>query len=150
MKFLCDQMLVRLGRWLRAAGYDTEIIEQSIPDDEILEQAIEEGRLLLTRDKHLREMRGHRKSVIWLDANTLEDCVKELTKQVDINWMKAPFSRCLLCNNPLVKAAEEHLLQQVPEDILEKSNIFWYCGKCQKVYWEGSHTQRMRQKLMSW
>lgn len=35
MKFLCDHMLSRLGKWLRAAGYDTEIIVSSISDHEI-------------------------------------------------------------------------------------------------------------------
>ena len=56
MKFLCDQMLARLGRWLRAAGYDTLIIEKSLDDKEIFKQAKEEKRLLITRDKQILDL----------------------------------------------------------------------------------------------
>ena len=55
---LCDRMLIRLGRWLRAAGYDTEIAADAIADRLLLDHAIREGRLLLTRDRKLAEHRG--------------------------------------------------------------------------------------------
>jgi uncharacterized protein len=68
-KFLCDHMLVRLGRWLRAAGYDTAIIEDALSDREILDRAIHEERLLLTRDSHFLKMIAPEKTVIYLRGN---------------------------------------------------------------------------------
>jgi hypothetical protein len=34
-RFLCDEMLVGLGRWLRIAGYDTVIAERGRNDREL-------------------------------------------------------------------------------------------------------------------
>ena len=39
LRLLCDEMLAGLGRWLRLAGYDTEIAERGCRDRDILEQA---------------------------------------------------------------------------------------------------------------
>ena len=52
-------MLQRLGRWLRAAGYDTLIARNAESDYELLRQALDEGRLLITRD---RELAKHRRA----------------------------------------------------------------------------------------
>lgn len=53
MRFLCDEMLVRLARLLRSAGYDTYLAAGGEPDPELLKVAVREGRILLTRDKRL-------------------------------------------------------------------------------------------------
>jgi uncharacterized protein with PIN domain len=56
MKFFCDYMLVRLGKWLRAAGYDTKIATPHQTDQMILEEALGEKRYLVTRDSHFLQM----------------------------------------------------------------------------------------------
>ena len=33
---MCDEMLLRLGRWLRAAGYDTAIAEGGMEDPALI------------------------------------------------------------------------------------------------------------------
>ena len=53
MRFLCDEMLLRLARLLRAAGYDTYLASGGEPDAALLKLAREEGRMLITRDKRL-------------------------------------------------------------------------------------------------
>jgi hypothetical protein len=53
MRFLCDEMLGRLARLLRAAGYDTYLAAKAEPDDELIRLARREGRILVTRDKRL-------------------------------------------------------------------------------------------------
>lgn len=149
MKFLCDQMLVRLGRWLRAAGYDTVIASQSaaLSDCELLEQAKKEKRLLLTRDRHFCEMKDSQELIVWLKVNTLEECIIELSKKLPIDWLKDPFSRCLLCNSSLIDADAAILNKLLPQNIIVQHKHFWFCPHCQKVYWHGSHTYRMRQEL---
>lgn len=147
MKFLCDQMLIRLGRWLRAAGYDTGIVEQNKKDKEILNLALQEERLLITRDRHFLEMKESKGKVIWLSSNHLEDCVKELTSKVPINWLLAPFSRCMVCNHYLEAAPSD---AQAPPNIKEGGYQLWLCTKCGKIYWQGSHTKRMLDSLVKW
>lgn len=150
MKFLCDEMLEGLGRWLRGAGYDTKVITVSVQDREILDIALAEHRLLLTRDRHFLEMKDGIETVIHLNCNTMEDCIKELSRKLNIDWLFRPFSRCLTCNTPFIKPNEKTALEQVPEDILFTAKPLWYCPACQKVYWEGSHTDHMLKQLQEW
>lgn len=150
MKFLCDQMLAGLGRWLRAAGYDTEIVETPIEDGKILESALREKRLLLTRDQHFTEMQAAEKTVIFLTGNSVEECILELNRLLKVDWLLDPFSRCLQCNSLLVEPDAQSIRTQVPADVLSFSDRFWYCPQCQKVFWKGSHTDRMLEQLEAW
>ena len=148
MQLICDEMLRRLGRWLRAAGYDTLIIEENMPDQAVLEIAKNTNRLLITRDQALAKTPKAKEIVILLKSNLLEDCIHELSKKLPINWLQAPFTRCLICNSALVDAPQE-ALKDVPDDVKERGSYYKFCQTCHKVYWEGSHTKRMHDKLNS-
>lgn len=140
-------MLARLGRWLRAAGYDTVIVKKSCDDRLILEQALSKERLLLTRDRHFLEMA--QPCIIWLKGNLLTECVREFSQKVPINWLYKPFSRCLVCNCEL-KPADNTALKLVSKAIQSEQHTFWFCDDCQKVYWDGSHTKRMLRQMHEW
>ncbi|MFT4552088.1 MAG: hypothetical protein ACI9S8_000710 [Chlamydiales bacterium] len=142
-------MLTKLGRWIRAAGYDAHLERQSRPDKEIFLQALRENRLLITRDKHFIHMKGYEECVLWIRSNDLESSVRELKEMIGIDWLMDPFSRCLKCNEKFVEANEEDLAT-VPSYILNSSKTFWKCPECRKVYWEGSHTISMLERLTLW
>ncbi|MFO7604601.1 MAG: DUF5615 family PIN-like protein [Gammaproteobacteria bacterium] len=144
--FLCDAMLQRLGRWLRVAGYDVVMAREGETDYELLRRAIDEGRLLLTRDRQLAAMRRAADTVILLQSDSVEACAQELATRLALNWLLDPFSRCLQCNTLLIpaSAAQRHA---VPEDI---HSPVYYCPVCQQVFWDGSHVQRMRAHLARW
>lgn len=149
MRFLLDEMLSRLGRWLCAAGYDAEIVAKGVSDDHILEWAKRDHRILISRDKHFLEKDTEGIILIYLESNQLIDCVQELTRKLPINWTYKPFSRCTLCNSQLIKVEKEGAVQ-VPPDVLETCTQLWKCQQCQKFYWEGSHTERMLSTLRQW
>lgn len=148
-KFLCDEMLVGLARWLRAAGYDTSVCARGQNDRAILDLSIKEHRLLLTRDHKLSEFRNARDTVIWLDCNNIDTCVKELGKKITIDWMLAPFSRCMRCNTMLT-AANPADISRVPLESQKLADPLMYCPSCDRVYWQGGHVERMRNKLQKW
>jgi len=149
VKFLCDEMLQRLGRWLRAAGYDTVIETQGRRDYELLKQALAEQRYLITRDRELNEYRRAPGTVILLECERLDDCVAELGRHLDINWLHQPFVRCMVCNTPLTDSRPQNL-DALPERLKASLDTAFYCPACQKVYWEGSHVNRMRRQLEAW
>lgn len=149
MKFLCDTMLADLGKWLRTAGHDTLIASKEKSDIEIYEEAVKDGRLLLTRDRDFLAMPKSNQIVVWLQVSNLEEFAAELNHKVGLNWLFKPFSRCLLCNHCLV-IAEAANREAVPHDVLEKGGLIWYCPDCEKPFWEGSHTKHMLQKLTEW
>lgn len=147
VKFICDHMLVRLGRWLRAAGYDTIIVQGHLSDTEIYEMALNENRFLITRDTGFIEKGSS--LVIWLEANKIEDCIRELSSKININWLKAPFSRCLECNH-LLEDASSSEIQSLPQDVQATGKHIMKCSPCNKFYWLGSHTERMFNQLKKW
>lgn len=142
-------MFTRLGRWLRAAGYDTLIIDYPFSDRNIAALALKERRFLVTRDRHFFDYPEVSDRLIWLKANSVEDCVKELSTQLPLNWTLAPFSRCLLCNQQLVSTTSKGLAL-APKEIRKRFHTFWLCCHCGKIYWQGSHTKKMLEALRSW
>src|SRR3989304_6170142 len=59
-RFLCDEMLGRLCRYLRAAGYDALLANGDRSDGELLRQCREEGRYFLTQDQLVHEHKAAR------------------------------------------------------------------------------------------
>jgi uncharacterized protein with PIN domain len=148
-RFLCDEMLQKLAHWLRAAGYDTELAIEGDNDRDLLEKAIDEKRYLITRDRKFAEFRHAPGTVILLHSNDMQQCAKELQQKLTINWLSNPFSRCLLCNTPLIPAPPSDL-EYVPPQSRAVINKLLRCPQCDKLYWEGSHVRRLRNMFTQW
>lgn len=148
-RFLCDEMLKGLGRWLRIAGYDTRIANDGDQDRDLIQQALEEKRLFLTRDRKVMEIRHAKDVSLLLNSNSLAEWVEELKQRLALDWLYQPFSRCLLCNTPFVHA-DPALIDQVPEQSREHLHTLLYCTHCNKLYWDGGHVKRMHKQLSKW
>lgn len=142
-------MLQRLGRWLRTAGYDAEIVNDGRHDYELIQQARKENRLFLSCDQALSEYRGADKVVVILDAGTLDELVKQTTDKCQVNWKMLPFSRCLSCNT-LLNEATAGQRENMAVDKNTSLDEIYYCSSCNKIYWEGEHVLRMREQLDNW
>jgi len=142
-------MLKRLAHWLRAAGYDTDIAEDGVNDRALLEKAIKENRLFITRDRKLTEFRHAAGTVILLHSNNMHSCAKELQNILSVNWFLKPFSRCMLCNTPLI-IADPICIKKVPSQSRASIKQLLYCSHCEKLYWEGSHVKRLRNMFSQW
>ena len=148
-RFLCDVMLARLARYLRAAGLDTTLAIESATDAEILREAIDNGRWLLTADRKITEHKAAKGHVIQLPFGSLDLQAAVLGGQFGIDWLSHAFTRCLMDNTPLQPATTEHA-QQVPDDVRQTEDELLACPTCGRVYWCGSHYKRMRRKLAEW
>lgn len=147
--FLCDAMLARLGRWLRAAGYDTLIAHGGTDDRDIITRAISDRRIILTRDRKLREIRGAMEHAAVLHGERLADLVAEITGRFAVDWTARPFSRCLVCNLPL-SPAPPVALNRLPPDVPTTAASINYCRQCDRLYWPGGHVRRMLRRLERW
>lgn len=148
-KFLCDEMLQRLGSWLRAAGYDTLIAKDAEDDYQLLRRAIDKGRLLITRDKELASHRRAGGTVVYIECDNLEQCIADLSGKLDIDWLMNPFTRCMNCNTVLIDATPTQL-RSLPPKTKEHVDAAFYCPQCKQVFWGGSHVKRMRGHLEEW
>jgi uncharacterized protein with PIN domain len=150
MKLLCDEMLHRLGRWLRAAGYDTGIAAGGRPDRALVAHCAAEGRVLLTRDRHLAEIATARHvPVLRLSEATVGEQARTLRAALGIDWQYAPFTRCLVDNAPLGLAPPE-MTAQVPPDSRAAGGPLRRCPECGRLYWPGGHVRRMQARLAEW
>lgn len=143
MRFLCDEMLARLARLLRAAGYDTYLAAAGEPDAELIKTARREGRILVTRDKRLAA--AAEESVI-VEGWGVDAEAHALSRAAVLDWEFAPFSRCVVDNAHLRDATDEELAS-LPSRARARGGPFRLCPACGRSYWPGSHVRRMEARL---
>lgn len=148
-RFIVDEMLANLAHWLRAAGYDAELAEGGMADRELIKLARADQRWLLTRDHKMIEFRQAAETVILLRCQRLDDCVMQLNHHLAIHWLYKPLSRCMMCNAVIEPASDLHWLR-VPATSRQYAESLYWCPGCDRVYWEGSHSRRIRQRLQDW
>lgn len=148
-RFICDEMLIRLARWLRAAGYDVELVTHDVNDRDVMAQAKANGRVILTRDRKFLERRGADTLVFLVISGRIDEQVREITGPLGIDWLKAPFSRCIVDNTP-VRPANEGEIANLPWSRRGMTGPFTSCPECGRLYWTGGHTRRMRGELEAW
>jgi uncharacterized protein len=146
MRLLCDEMLKGVGRWLRAAGYDVAIVDDGAHDDELLARAAAENRLLLTCDRRLAGRAAPDATVIVLRTERFDSAARELRERLRVDWLHAPFTRCLVDNAPLIPADEEGI-DALPATVRQGDGPIMRCPECHRPYWPGSHVRRMLAKL---
>ncbi len=145
-RFLFDEMLVRLGRWMRSAGYDAGIASSGTGDAALIAAAIIDDRLVVTRDRRLAERRGAAGRVLVLASSDLPGQARELAEHCRIDWLFRPFTRCVVDNTVLVAASSEHIAA-APPGVRARGGPFMACPSCARLYWQGSHHERMRARL---
>jgi hypothetical protein len=146
LRFLLDVHVGRLAAYLRMAGFDALYSNQAA-DAELAGLVAREGRVLLTRDRYLL-MRTAVQRGYWVRSTQPKQQLLEVVKRFDLVGSMQPFTRCLSCNTLLKEVARETVLDRLPPKVWEK-DTFRVCPGCQRVYWEGSHYQRMS-KLLRW
>lgn len=140
-KFILDVHLGTLSKYLRMLGFDA-LYENDYSDNQIIEIAIGEKRAILTRDlgilKQSRVKRGY-----WVRSTKTLLQVEEVINRFQLQKEIKEFSRCVRCNNILKPIKKEKVLLSVPPRVKEAFNEYFYCRLCDKIYWKGSHFEKM-------
>lgn len=147
LRFFADVMVSRLVRWLRALGIDT-IWEDRIADGDLVRRALAEHRWILTLDKGLPE-EWRVGNVLLLKSEEPLEQLREIAERFRLEMPGKLFTRCLICNTELRPAKENEIVELVPENIRQNQIDFRFCQTCAKVYWNGSHTDRMKTAIES-
>jgi len=144
-RFVADRMLGKLARWLRVLGYDTLYLGGA--GDEVIRQGLEEGRVLLTRNRraHPWLKRGR---VVVIKADDPREQLREVVRQLHLTLAEeALLIRCLGCNRPLATVGKEEVRGEVPDYVWQTHAEFRRCQGCGRVFWAGSHAENMRHRL---
>lgn len=142
LKFILDVHLGRLARYLRLCGFDT-LFSSFFDDREIIDTAIKEKRIILTRDKQLlkdsRVTHGY-----WIRSQDPNEQLEEVFCRFDLRDRLALFSRCISCNTPLREVSKEEIQHRLLADTSRYFSKFTRCPLCDRIYWAGSHYDNMR------
>lgn len=144
-QFIADVHLGRLAKSLRLLGLDT-LYTNHWSKPELIRLAVTEHRVLLSRNAALAPNPFTRTLII-----TSEDPVQQL-EQVVLHFSLTdqqlnPYSRCLVCNEPIVPVPKEAVAHLIPEQTRLYYHRFWQCPQCLRVYWKGAHYQRMQELI---
>ncbi|MDR5803789.1 Mut7-C RNAse domain-containing protein [Caballeronia sp. LZ001] len=145
LRFIADAHLGGLAQLLRLAGFDTRY-DNNFADDEIERLAHDEARIVLTRDRELLK----RKNLLhgcYVRALHADEQWREVAERLDLAPHVRAFRLCLMCNAPLRRAAASEIDDRVPDGVRERHTRFVTCDVCRRVFWEGSHWKRMRERI---
>lgn len=145
-RFVLDVHLRKLARRLRLLGFDTDY-EEHRDDPELADISAQENRILLTRDRGLLKRKKVTRGLIIRNTDP-EKQVIEVLQRLYLRNSIQPFTRCITCNGIIAAVDMESetftsVRDTIPPGVLAWCREYYICASCGKVYWKGSHYDRM-------
>ena len=147
-RFVLDVHLGKLARYLRLIGLDA-LYRNDYDDPTIVLISRHQQRIILTRDRGILKT-GTVTHGYWLRETDPREQLREVVRVFDLKGSIRkgnikPFTRCLRCNGELRPVDKSEVVEQLPLDVREAYEQFVRCAGCDKVYWAGTHYQRMQE-----
>ena len=137
MKFLVDQPLGGLAKWLRFCGFDATLLRLA-PDKPGSWPPLQPQTHILTRQAACQRL--NRPDLLVLAAPDPEGQLTEVIRRLHLTPRHLkPLTRCRHCNDPLVPLERDLVQGRVPEHVFLTHVRFYECPCCHRVYWPGSH-----------
>jgi uncharacterized protein len=144
-KFILDVHLGKLAKYLRLCGFDT-LYRTDFDDREIIDLSLKEKRIILTHDigllKNNLVTHGY-----WIRSQFHYEQLSEVLLRFDLVNQIIPFTRCMECNGLLTEVAKADILDRLLPHTREIFEKFLKCSGCNRIYWEGSHYEKMRKYI---
>lgn len=143
-----DENVGKLAKLLRLLGYDT-LFFTGEADTQMVNLALAENRIILTRDTHISERRtitgGHVKAIL-VSSDDIEEQIRQVVASLHLDNFR-PFTICLEDNQPLISRTREEVQSLVPPYVWETQKEYVECPKCHRIYWKGTHWNAMTRRL---
>jgi uncharacterized protein len=151
IKFIADENVGRLAKLLRLLGFDTFFFKDG-DDSRIVEIALNENRIILTRDSHISERRlilNQRVKLVLIHSDRRLEQLKQVEDELGLRNKSTPFRLCLECNLPLRPIPPEAARERVPPFVFQTQKNYTECPQCGRVFWKGTHWQAMTRQLLN-
>ncbi len=149
IKFIVDNNVGKLAKWLRIMGYDALFFDAE-DDSNMIATALAEGRVILTRDTQIMKRRvitsGQLKAIL-IESDKPEQQMHQVIATLNLDRQYRPFTICLECNQPLLERSKQEVKDRVPPYVFQTQSQFMECPACHRIYWRGTHWQAMTRKL---
>lgn len=145
--FIVDAMLGNLAKKLRVLGYDSTYFS-SVEDEKLVIIAKNEKRIILTKDEQLVKAAQNQGIVsILIRGNDELEQIAQINAKIKLEKfvIDSNSSRCAACNGKLQPIEKYRIINKVPEGVLEREENFWMCDGCKKIYWQGTHFEKLQE-----
>lgn len=147
IRLILDVHLGKLARYMRLLGFDT-MYQTYLEDDQIVSIASRENRIVLTRDiqllKNSQVTHGY-----WVRSQKPMEQLREVIQRLDLSKKIRPFHRCMECNGIIKHVDKTEIINFLKPKTRIHYEDFYQCEQCHRVYWNGSHYQRMVSMLLN-
>jgi uncharacterized protein len=147
-KFVLDVHLGTLARYLRLLGFDT-YYRNDLNDEEIIDLSLAGQRIILTRDLFILKNGKVTHGYFVRETNPKKQ-ILEIVKRFDLKDQMKPFTLCLECNGKIIKVDKSAIETELRENTRKVFQEFYQCVDCRRIYWKGSHYDRMMKMVTSW
>jgi hypothetical protein len=146
-RFMIDHMLIKLGKYLRIAGYDAEW-DMKLRTHELILRANAEKRVFVTRNTRLPYQYPTPERLVTIKSTDPVAQFQDLIRELGLDPQIALFSKCVRCNKTLQSVADRSAIQgKVHPNVYARYEHFYTCPKCATVFWKGSHVRNTCRKL---
>ncbi|MGA8149862.1 MAG: Mut7-C RNAse domain-containing protein [Terriglobales bacterium] len=141
MCFVLDTHLGKLAAYLRMLGFDS-VYRNNCRDEELAHISLDQQRTLLSRDRGLLKRSLVTRGYLVREPQPREQLL-EVLRRFNLSGSVAPFRRCLACNTLLQAVPKDLISHRLPPETRKHYDEFHVCPGCNRLYWKGSHYQRM-------
>ena len=147
IRFMVDHMLIKLGKYLRIAGYDAAW-DLSCRTHELILRANAEGRVFLTRNTRLGDEYPEPRCVATIASTDPAEQLYAVAEQFGLDTAAWLFSKCIRCNVLLSTVTDKETIKEaVHPNVYARFDTFYKCPSCGTVFWKGSHVKNTCRKL---
>ena len=145
--FHCDAGLGGLARWLRAAGYDAAWWP-GIDDGLLVQKASDSIAVMLTTDRPLMRRgavtKGAIAALLVPNGPSKRHQLAFVVSKLDLPRKDA---RCMNCGGRLRQVDKRAVKDRIPPRTYPWRDDYFLCGRCNKLFWPGTHWSRISQEL---
>ena len=148
-KFIVDNNVGKLAKWLRIMGYDALLFTEE-DDGKMVKVALAQNRVILTKDTQIMRRRlvtsGRLRAILVEDSDAKAQ-LQQIVEALKLDFQFRPFSICLECNQSLVERSKDEVRDLVPPYVFNAQSQYMECPSCHRIYWRGTHWQAMSREL---
>ncbi len=144
-KFIADVHLGKLARNLRMYGFDT-LYENNYSDREIINISVSQKRIILTRDLGILKT-GIVTHGYFVRSQEPDEQISEVISYFQLQGKIKPLMRCLECNGIIERVEKQEVVHLLEPDTKKFFNEFYQCQGCGRIYWKGSHYDKIIGKI---
>ena len=149
IKFIVDNNVGKLAKWLRIMGYDALLFKEE-DDGKMVKVALAQNRVILTKDTQIMRRRlvtsGRIRAILVEDSDAKAQ-LQQVVEALNLDYQFRPFSICLECNQNLVERGKDEVRDLVPPYVFNAQSQYMECPSCHRIYWRGTHWQAMSREL---